>query len=167
MSATPLPEADSGGMPDGLITLIKTATRALILAFAAPGSTGPERVEQITGFSRGAISRWQGDAYRDQMPLEVVFQLESALGKPIFSRMLASLTGHRLEPIAGAPVRFDLMGEVVRSTGSHARFTAQAAEALEDQRVTPGEAKALLATLLKHQEDMGRLAGRLANLAGT
>lgn len=163
MSDTALPES----LPDGLITLIKTATRALILAFAAPGSTGPERVEQITGFSRGAISRWQGDNYRDLMPIDVVFQLESALGKPIFSRMLASLTGHALEPVAkgeGAPL--DLMSEIVRSTGSHARFTAQAAEALEDQKVTPGEAKALLLSLLKHQEDMGALAARLATLAG-
>jgi hypothetical protein len=154
-------------LPEGLITLIKTATRALILACSAPGSTGPERVEQLTGFSRGAISRWQGDNYRDLIPIDAVFLLESAIGKPIFSRMLASLTGHKLEPVAtGESAPLDLMGEIVRSTGSHARFTAQAAEALEDQKVTPGEAKALLQSLLKHQEDMGVLAARLANLAG-
>lgn len=153
-------------LPDGLITLIKTATRALVLACAAPGSTGPERVEQITGFSRGAISRWCGDAYRDQMPLEVVFMLESAIGKPIFSRMLASLTGHRLEPLAvGEAVQVDLMTDVVRITGSHARFQAEAAEALEDQKLTPGEVKGLMKSALAHIDQMTALMTRLAPLA--
>ncbi|MBX9876351.1 MAG: hypothetical protein K2X84_15930 [Beijerinckiaceae bacterium] len=161
MSDTALPQA-----PDGLFTLIKTATRALVLACAAPGQTGPQRVEQMTGYSAGMISRWQGDNYRDLMPLDVVFQIESALGKPIFSRMLASLTGHELNPVAQAGEgRFDLMGAVIRTTGSHSRFAAQAAEALEDQKVTPGEAKALLKSILKHQEDMGEIARRLAALA--
>ena len=161
MSDTALPAA-----PDGLITMIKTATRSLILACAAPGQSGPERVEQMTGFSRGTISRWQGDNYRDLIPLDVVFQLESALGKPIFSRMLASLTGHELTPLAsGDGEGFCLMGAVIKTTGSHSRFTAQAAEALEDQKVTPGEAKALLKSILQHQKDMSDIAKRLAVLA--
>ena len=155
-------------MPDGMITMIKTATRALILACAAPGSTGPERVEQLTGYSRGAITRWQGDQYPAVIPLETVCLLESLLGKPIFSRMLAQLSGHRVEPAGEGEAcdGSDLMGAVMRSTGSHARFTAKAAEALEDQKVTPREAKDLLAALLAHQDQMGALAARLANLAG-
>jgi hypothetical protein len=155
-------------MPDGMITMIKTATRALILACAAPGSTGPERVEQLTGYSRGAITRWQGDQYPAVIPLETVCLLESLLGKPIFSHMLAQLSGHRVEPAGEGEAcdGSDLMGAVMRSTGSHARFTAQAAEALEDQKVTPREAKDLLAALLAHQDQMGMLAARLANLAG-
>lgn len=161
MSDTALPAA-----PEGLITLIKTATRSLILACAAPGQTGPERVEQMTGFSRGAISRWQGENYRDLIPLDVVFQLESALGKPIFSRMLASLTGHELTPLATPEAGdFCLMSAVIRTTGSHSRFAAQAAEALEDQKVTPGEAKALLKSILKNQEDLSAVAKQLAKLA--
>lgn len=163
MSATALPEP-----PDGLIVLIKTATRALVLACAAPGQTGPQRVEQMTGFSAGAISRWQGENHRDLIPLDVVFMLEASLGKPIFSRMLASLTGHELRPIAdreGAPVP-DLMAGVLRSTGSHARFVAKAAEAMEDDMITPGEAKELLGKILKHQQDMTGIAKLLALKAG-
>lgn len=162
MSDTALPAA-----PDGMITMIKTATRSLILACAAPGQTGPERVEQMTGFSRGTISRWQGDNYRDLIPLDVVFLLESAIGKPIFSRMLATLTGHELAPLVAAEEGgFCLMQGVIRSTGSHSRFAAQAAAALEDQKITAREAKDLLRSILKHQEDMSDIAKRLAAIAG-
>lgn len=154
-------------LPDGLMPLIKTATRSLVLACAAPGQTGPQRVEQLTGYSQGVISRWIGEAYPAVMPLEVVGLLEAAIGKPLVTRLFASLTGHKLEPVPdSSPAPLDLMSEVFRSTGSHARFTAQAAEAWEDQKITPGEVKALLAALLKHQEEMGRLANRLAALAG-
>lgn len=166
MSATPLPEA---GQSDGLITLMKTSVRALVLACNAPGQTGPERVEQMTGYSRGAISRWCGDNYRDLPPLDVVFQLESAIGKPIVSRMLASLTGHHVVPLgddAAATGTADLMSGVMRATGSHARFVAKAAEAMEDEVITPGEAKTLLAKILKHQQDMGEIARLLAVKAG-
>lgn len=154
-------------LPDGLMPLIKTATRSLVLACAAPGQTGPQRVEQLTGYSQGVISRWIGEAYPAVMPLEVVGLLEAAIGKPLVTRLFASLTGHKLEPVAApeaAPL--DLMAEVFRSTGSHARFTAAAADAWEDQKITPGEAKALLQAVMKHVEDMGAIATRLAKLAG-
>lgn len=156
------------GHSDGLVTMMKTAVRALVLACAAPGETGPERVERMTGFSRGAISRWCGDNYRDLPPLDVVFQLESRIGKPIVSRMLASLTGHEVRPVEdrdGTQVT-DLMAGVLRSTGSHARFVAKAAEAMEDDKITPGEAKELLAKILKHQQDMAEIAKLLALKAG-
>lgn len=154
-------------LPDGLITMIKTATKSLIMACAVPGSTGPQRVQQLTGFSQGEISRWQGDQYPHLMPIETACLLESVTGKPIFSRMLAQLSGHRLEPIGDNPDdEADLMGAVMRATGSHARFTAKAAEALEDQKVTPREAKELLTALFQHQDQMTALANRLASLAG-
>lgn len=166
MSVTPLPEA---GQSDGLITLMKTSVRALVLACNAPGQTGPERVEQMTGYSRGAISRWCGDNYRDLPPLDVVFQLESALGKPIVSRMLASLTGHQVVPISdaeGEAGTTDLMHGVMRATGSHARFVSKAAEAMEDDVVTPGEAKGILSEILTHQREIGEVARNLARKAG-
>lgn len=152
-------------LPDGLMTLLKTGARALVNACAAPGQTGPERVEAMASYSRGEISKWCSENYPSLMPLHVIGILEAATGKPIMTRMLASLTGHQLVPsAAGDPL--DLMAEIVRLTGSHARFMTRAAEALEDQKVTPGEAKALLATALRHQEDMGRLVTRLASAAG-
>lgn len=154
-------------LPDGLMTLFKTGARALVNACAVQGQTGPQRVESMATYSQGEISKWCSENYPALMPLHVIGILEAATGKPVMTRLLASLTGHQLVPIAdGEREPLDLMSEIVRSTGSHARFTAQAAEALEDQKVTPGEAKALLTALLKHQEEMGRLANRLAALAG-
>jgi hypothetical protein len=166
VSATPLPEA---GLSDGLVTLMKTSVRALVLACNAPGQTGPERVEQMTGYSRGTISRWCGDNYRDLPPLDVVFQLESAIGKPIVSRMMASLTGHQVVPLGdgeGETATADLMSGVMRATGSHARFVAKAAEAMEDDVVTRGEAKAILGEILTHQREIGEVARNLAKKAG-
>eukprot|EP01031_Cornospumella_fuschlensis_P006363 gene6363-7909_t len=85
-------------LPDGLDALIKATTRAAVLAAAVPGSTGPQRVEQLTGASAGTISRWSGD-YDTCMPLDVVFLLEFTAQAPVFARALAALTGHRLVPV--------------------------------------------------------------------
>jgi hypothetical protein len=165
VSVTSLPEAR---LSDGLLTLLKTSVRALVLACAAPGQTGPERVSAMTGHSRGSISRWCSENYRDLPPLDVAFQLESALGKPILSRMLASLTGHQVAPWpeSGVAATQDLMTGVVRTMGSHARFVAQAVEAMEDDILTPGEIRQLLKEILKHQQDMGDIARLLAKKAG-
>jgi hypothetical protein len=153
-------------LPDGLITMIKTATRALVTACAAPGSTGPERVEQLTGFARGTITRWQGDQYPDVIPLHVVFLLSITVQTPVFARTLAALTGHRVEPLEGGSTPAgDLLGDVLRVTGSHARFINEAATALDDLKVTPGEAKNLLKSGLKHQDEMMVALQRLARIA--
>lgn len=164
MSAPALPETP---MPEGLTTLLKSAARSLVNACAAPGQTGPQRVEALTGYSAGQISKWQSEADPTLMPVHVVAQLEAATGCPVFTRALASLSGHHVVPAAmGQGSDFDLMQAVTRLTAHHSRFATQACEALEDGKLSRGEMKQLLATLLAKQEETGRIALLLAEKVG-
>lgn len=163
MSAPALSEA----LPEGVATLLKSAARSLVNACAAPGQTGPQRVEALTGYSAGQISKWQGEADPTLMPVHVVAQLEAATGLPVFSRALASLSGHHVVPAAmGQGSDFDLMQAVTRLTAHHSRFATQACDALEDGKLSRGELKQLLATLLAKQEETGRIALLLAEKVG-
>lgn len=153
-------------LPDGLITLIKSAIRAQVAACAVPGSTGPERVEQLTGYSRGTISRWQGDAYKDLPPLDVIFQLEFVTQKPIVSRALASLTSHRLVPLADDAGATDLVGDLVKTTSTGARVSSELGSALADGVVTPREAKAVKAAIGEHLDALTSVQRKLAGLPG-
>ena len=154
-------------LPDGLLTMIKTATRALVAAAAVPGSTGPERVEQLTGYSRGQISKWCSDSFPVIMPPEVMFLLEFVVQKPIFSGVLAALTGHQLVSLSDAdPVDGrTLMNGVVDLTGSHSRFVTSLTEGLADMQMTPGEAKASLKAGMTHQDQLNQMLQRLAEIA--
>lgn len=154
-------------MPDGLLTMIKTATRALVAAAAVPGSTGPERVEQLTGYSRGQISKWCSDGCPAIMPPEVMCHLEFVTQRPIFATTLAALTGHRLAPLADAdPVGpQSLIADIVELTGSHSRFLSSLAEGLKDMEMTPGEAKASLGVGVEHQTHLNTMFRRLAEIA--
>lgn len=156
---------DNLALPDGLITLIKSSSRAQVAACVAPGSTGPQRVEQLTGFSQGSISRWQSDAHKDLSPLEVVFLLEFVTQKPVFARALAALTGHRLVPMADDEPAGDLVGDLIKATGSGARVSAELSTALADGVVTPREAKDVLRVLGEHQDILTDVARKLANVA--
>ncbi|SCM73439.1 hypothetical protein KL86PLE_110068 [uncultured Pleomorphomonas sp.] len=154
-------------LPDGLLTMIKTATRAQVAAAAVPGSTGPERVEQLTGYSRGQISKWGSDSLAVIVPPEVMFFLEFVTQKPIFAGVLAALTGHKLVPLAedeGADGR-TLMNGVVDLTGSHSRFLTSLTEGLADMQLTPGEAKASLKAGISHQDQLNQMLRRLAEIA--
>lgn len=154
-------------LPEGLTTLLKTAARALVNACAAPGQTGPQRVEAMTGYSAGQISKWQSENDPALMPIHVVAILEAATGQPIFSRQLASLSGHHVVPAGVGPDSdFDLMQAVTKLTAHHARFATQACEALEDGKLSRGELKQLLATLLAKQEETGAIARRIAERVG-
>lgn len=161
---------DSTTLPDGLIPMIKIATRALVAACAVPGSTGPKRVEELTGASAGTISRWQGDAHPDIVPTAVVFLLEYTLHKPIFARVLAELTGHRLVAIgddetAEADDGRALAGDLVRVVGTGARVGAVLGAALEDRRVTRREARDTLGVIGEHENRLAEVKRRLAHLA--
>lgn len=154
-------------LPEGLLPLLKTAGRALVNACAAPGQTGPQRVEAMTGYSQGQISKWQSENDPALMPLHVAAILEASTGQPIFSRALASLSGHQLVPVSGGNEdEFCLMRSVMATTASQGRFAAQAMEAIADQKLTRGEIKGLLTTAIKNQEEFGEVIRRLAERAG-
>lgn len=157
-------------MPDGLIPLIKIATRALVAACSMPGSPGPRRVEELTGYSAGSISRWQGDQYKDVIPTEVVVLLEFTIRKPIFARALAELTGHHLVPIAegegGETDDVDgLVSDMIRIVGTGSRVGAKLGAVLEDRKVTRREAREALAEFGHHKDALSAAEKRLARLA--
>ncbi len=154
-------------LPEGLMTTLKSAARALVNACAAPGQTGPQRAEAMTGYSAGQISKWQSENDPALMPIHVVAILEAATGQPIFSRAIASLSGHQLVPVADTESSdFCLMSAVIASTGSHNRFAGEALDALADQKLTRRELKDLIRTAMKHQGEMGDIVRRLAEKAG-
>lgn len=161
---------DRTPLPDGLIPLIKIATRALVAACASPGSTGPKRVEELTGKSAGTISRWQGDAHPDLIPTDIVFLLEWTIQRPIFSKILAEATGHRLVPIADDEVAdpgdvAGLTGDLIGIVGSGSRVGAALGSALEDGKVTIREARDALAVIGDHEAKLTGAKRRLARLA--
>lgn len=158
---------DSTALPDGLIALLKNTARAAVAASVVPGSTGPQRVEQLTGYSAGQISRWQGDAHADLMPLEVVALLEFTSQKPVFARALAALTGHRLVPIseleAPAPDMSTHIRDMAEFTAAAAAVSGTYGAALADGVVTPRE-KAETRQAKARLQDVVARAGR--NLSG-
>ncbi|MEP9378420.1 hypothetical protein ABLE91_17015 [Aquabacter sp. CN5-332] len=156
MDATPL--------PDGLIALIKSTTRAAVAASIVPGSTGPQRVEQLTGFSAGQISRWQGDAHKDLAPLEAAFLLEFVSQKPVFARALAALTGHRLVPIEDGEGGGDFVADLVSVTSSAARLTAAYGAALADGQITNREREELRRELAQHHTALLNAERRLSGI---
>ncbi len=157
---------DATALPDGLISLIKSTSRAAVTAAVVPGSTGPQRVEQLTGYSPGQISRWQGDAHKDLMPLEVVFLLEFVTQKPVFARALAALTGHRLVAIAegeGGDTT-DLTRDMVDLVATAGALSAAYGASLADGEVTPAEREVIRKAKARHQEILARATRNLANL---
>lgn len=160
---------DDTALPEGLITLIKSTSRAAVASLAVSGSTGPQRLEHLTGFSAGTISRWQGDAHKDLMPLEVVFLAEFISQKPVFARALAALTGHRLVPIdvGDGAHEGDLTRDMVELAASAAQVTMTYGAALADGVVTPREREDIRRAKARHQEVLARAGRNLADLPGT
>lgn len=152
-------------LPDGLMAMIKAATRALILACG-----GAATVKSLTGASDGQISRWQGDAYPDVIPAWAVGVLEFNCQQPAFTRMMAGLTGHRLTPIAeeggDEPGSRDFVGDLVSVAGAASKVTAGMSDALADGKVTPGEAKGGLANIASLERELTVAKRRLSVVAG-
>lgn len=151
-------------LPDGLIPLIKSTTRAAVTACVVPGSTGPQRVEQLTGYSAGTISRWGGDAHKDLASLEAVFLMEFVSQKPVFARALAALTGHRLVPIEDGDQAGDLIGDLVRTSGSGGRVTTVLGAALADGVVTSREREDVRRAVSEHVSHLTALERKLSGL---
>lgn len=155
-------------LPDGLIPHIKNTTRLAVVACAVPGSTGPQRIEQLTGFSAGAISRWQGDAHKDLCPIEVAFLVEFLTQKPIFARALAALTGHKLVLIADDdPARAELgMGDLLDLAASASRLQTTVADALQDGKVSEHERRTIRKVKADHHDVLTRIARKVADVDG-
>ena len=115
--------------------------------------------------SAGAISRWQGDAHKDLVPIETVFLLEHLSQRPVFARALAALTGHRLVPITDEDPAPDLdVGDLLAVARSSSRFQSALAEALEDGKVTPAERRSLTEENARHVEVLTKVARKLGGV---
>jgi hypothetical protein len=149
-------------LPAGLMSLLKSAIRNQVLAAAAQGQTGAQRVQALTGHAQGTVSRWQSDSYSELPPFEVIAQLEHITQAPIVARMLAALTGHRLVPLDDEGADADLVTDLVVLTGSAAHVTATLGAALADGQVTPAGAKAVASAIGSHQKALTTLDRKLA-----
>lgn len=146
----------------GLMQLLKAAARSLVAAAAIQGQTGPQRVQELTGYSAGLISRWQNDGYRDTMPLDAVFQLEFITQAPVFARQLAALTGHRLVPMAEGDEAGELVSDLIRMTSAGATVTAELGSALKDNDVSPAEARRIEEAIAGQEAVTAALKRKLA-----
>lgn len=151
---------DATDLPTGMLSLYKAATRELVLA-----CKGAQSVKAKTGFSDGVISRWQNDAYPDTMPGWVIFLLEFDLQVPVFARAIAGLTSHTVVPIAGGEGGGDHVTDLVGFASSAAQVTQDMGSSLSDGQVTPGEAKAVLATIGRHKRTIHDAERRLTVVA--
>lgn len=156
---------DATALPDGLTALIKSTTRAAVAASVVPGATGPQRVEQMTGYSAGQISRFQRDAYPDLLPLAVVFLLEFTSQKPVFAQALAALTGHRLVPVEESETGPDFLSDLLSLTRSAASVQASYGAALADGTVTPREREHLKQVVASHMAELMEAERRLSAIA--
>lgn len=149
---------DATDLPTGMLSLYKAATRELVLACG-----GVAVVKAKTGFSDGIISRWRNDAHPDTMPGWVIFLLEFDLQVPVFARAIAGLTGHTVVPIADVDGEGggDHVTDLVGFASSAAQVTQDMGTSLSDGLVTPGEAKAVLATIGRHKRTIHDAERRL------
>lgn len=154
----------TGELPEGIKQMLKSASRAAVLAAAAPGSTGPQRVEQITGYAQGSISRWCGEAHKDLMPLDVACLLEFTTQAPVFARAFAALTGHRLVPVEPDAKDVDEVQHLVRIATTGAGLTQAIGDAIADGRLTPREREALRQHLRKHHDVLADFERELADI---
>lgn len=127
---------------EGVRLRLKHAARELI---AAAG--GVCDVAALTGARAGTVSRWQGAAHPETMPIEVAAALEMRLGRPVFTAILADLTGHECRPMAEAGEAAPLDRHLVKLAREGADAVAALAEAAEDGEVTPREAAKLMREL--------------------
>jgi hypothetical protein len=150
-------------LPVSFRPLWKAATRHLVMAFTAPGQTGPERVAALLNVSRGTISKWCGDQYDDQMPGQLAMQLEFLLQRQIFSPAFASLTNSRVVPITDSDEHHDdsLMAGLFQTLEQIGQLQKTWVEAAADGRHTPAEKKAVKEELFKTIDVLNEQVRRL------
>lgn len=156
---------DATLLPAGIMTLIKSATAEAVLAAAAPGKTGPQRVAEMTGYSAGQISRLLKEGYPDTIHLAMAMHIEFATQVPVFARAFASLTGHRLVPMEDGAGGDDFLHDLLALSRSAADLQATYGDVLEDGQVTPSERARLRQAHARHQAVAMRAERRVTPVA--
>lgn len=156
---------DAHDLPAGMAGTLAAAVRALVLACAGHGETGPQAVERLTGARAGTISRWVNFDRPELPPLAVIAYLEWTIGRPIVTEALAGLTGRRLGAGGGSPGVACMTAAALAFSGSAGRALAELAESLEDGELTATEARVDLAELDRHLDKVHAVRAHLARVA--
>jgi len=154
---------DSRALPAGLIPALKEATRAAVLA-----AGGVKRVCEITRLSAPYLSKCQGDAYPDLLPPWAMALVEFHAQAPVFANAFASLTSHRVMPIAegGGDDSGGHIADLAAVAMAAAAVTATMAENAADGVVTAREAKGEMRQIGALERVMDRRKRRLAVVVG-
>jgi hypothetical protein len=124
------------------IAAIKTATYATI-----DGLGGIDAAATVCRYERSALSDAQNHAKPARtLPVDVVADIERALGNPLITRVLAGLSGHALIPLPkdGGP-EAQAIAQVMSGAAS---LGADFAAAMSDARITAPERQAIKDRLL-------------------
>jgi DNA-binding transcriptional regulator YdaS (Cro superfamily) len=130
-------------IPDGVRRRLSVAAGELVAVLG-----GVRDVARLAGVSEAAVSNWGNVNRPEIMPAGIAAALEMRLGVPVFTRAMAEFTGHACRPAddeAGAGG--DMTGHLVRVAGAAGEAISLIAGSLADGRVTPCEARDVLAGL--------------------
>lgn len=122
-------------MSDPFLYRVKAAQRDLIERCG-----GILRVEQVSGFSKSQVGRWNNPSDPDLMPIGAIRVLEGDCGQALVTGVLAEANGRRLsDPDAERAAEVSVLAshaEVMRLCGDLANVVAIA---IADAQVTPSE----------------------------
>lgn len=126
-------------MSDAFLYRMKASQRDLIERCG-----GIIRVEQITGFSKSQVGRWNNPNDPDLMPVGAIRALEADCGAALVTSVLAEANGRRLsDPEAERAADVSVLlthAELMRNSAELANGMALA---IADGQVTPAEAQTI------------------------
>lgn len=135
-------------MSDAFLYRIKAAQRDLIERCG-----GILRVEQIAGFSKSQVGRWNNPNEGDTMPLGAIRVLEADCGQALVTAVMAEANGRRLtDPEAARAADASVLLKHAELMRNSAELANGMALAIADGQVTPAEAQTVdrLASNLEH-----------------
>lgn len=119
---------------------LKAAQRDLI---AAAG--GIERAAEIVSYGKSTVGRWSNVDSPELMPVDAAIRLEEESGRHDFTAALAAVRGRKLADRPGETSETgDIMAGFSGVMSQVGALSRSAAEAFEDGRITPMEAKSMI-----------------------
>ena len=123
-------------MSDAFLYRLKAAQRDLIERCG-----GILRCEQLTGFSKSHVGRWNNPNEGDVMPLGAVVVLEGDCGTALITSVMAEANGRRLtDPDEERASEVNVLTAHAELMRQGAELANAIAAAIADGKVTPSEA---------------------------
>lgn len=124
-------------MSDAFLFRLKAAQRDLI-----DRCGGILRCEQLTGFSKSHVGRWNNPNEGDVMPIGAVVVLERDCGQALITAVMAEANGRRLtDPDAERASEVNVLTAHADLMRQGAELANSIACAIADGKVTPSEAQ--------------------------